>query len=193
MTPVEGGLPPLAEIRRRRRGLGLTQGALAREAGVSQSLVAKIERERVEPSYAAVAALLRALERLEGTDHERHRPIGPLATSTFVRVSRRTPVTEAAHLLRRHAISQLPVVEGELVIGSITDRAVVNCLADPARVRRLARLTVGEIMEEPFPQLDRGTSVRVAAALLRHVPAVVVTERGRPAGILTQSDLFKGI
>jgi predicted transcriptional regulator len=70
---------------------------------------------------------------------------------------------------------------------------VVNCLADPTRVGRLARLTVGEIMEEPFPQLDRATPSRVAAALLRHVPAILVTDRGRPSGILTQSDLFKAI
>lgn len=185
-------LPSIAELRDRRRALGVTQGRLAQTAGVSQSLVAKVERGRVEPSYRNVRALLAALDTLEGA----HRPepsVGTLATRTVVQVRRSTLLTEAAHLLRRHAISQVPVMEGPLVVGSLTDRAVVECLTDPRRVARLPRLTVGEVMEEPFPQLDRAAPRRVAAALLRHVPAILVTEAGRPAGILTHSDLFKGL
>jgi predicted transcriptional regulator len=193
VAPSESGLPAITEIRRRRRALGVGQGALARAAGVSQSLVAKVERGRVEPSYRAIVALFHALEELERAEQHTDRTIGSLATATFVRVTRSTRVTEAAHLLRRHAISQMPVMDGELVVGALTDRVVVNCLADPAQVGRLPRLTVGEIMEEPFPQLDRATPSRVAAALLRHVPAILVTDRGRPSGILTQSDLFKAI
>jgi predicted transcriptional regulator len=182
-------LPDVADLGRRRRTLGVSQAALARAVGVSQSSVAKIERGRVEPSYRSVRALLAALDALAAD-----RPsetVGRLATRAVVRIGPADRVTEAAHLLRRHALSQLPVTEGELVVGSLTDRMVVDCLTDPARVGRLARLTVGEVMGEPFPQLDRSAPVAVAATLLRHVPAVLVTDRGRPAGILTHSDLFK--
>ncbi|MGI0151870.1 MAG: CBS domain-containing protein [Thermoplasmata archaeon] len=193
MAPTEAGLPSLTEIRRRRRSLGLSQGTLAHAAGVSQSLVAKIEHGRVEPSYRAALALFHALEERERSEHHAERTIGGLATSSVVRVAPTARVTDAAHLLRRHAISQLPVMEGEVVVGSITDRVVVNCLADPERAGRLHRLSVADVMEEPFPQLDRATPSRVAASLLRHVPAILVTERGRPAGILTQSDLFKSL
>ncbi len=189
MGPGTEPLPDVADLGRRRRTLGVSQAALARAAGVSQSSVAKIERGRVEPSYRSVRALLAALDALAAD-----RPsetVGRLATRAVVRIGPADRVTEAAHLLRRHALSQLPVTEGELVVGSLTDRMVVDCLTDPARVGRLARLTVGEVMGEPFPQLDRSAPVAVAATLLRHVPAVLVTDRGRPAGILTHSDLFK--
>lgn len=185
-------LPSIAELRDRRRALGITQGRLAEAAGVSQSLVAKVERGRVEPSYRNVRAMLGALDALEG----QHRPeptVGSLATRTMVQVRRSTLLTEAAHLLRRHAISQVPVMDGPLVVGSLTDRTVVACLTEPRRVARLPRLTVGEVMEEPFPQLDRATPRRVAAALLRHVNAILVTDSGRPSGIVTHSDLFKGL
>lgn len=189
MGPGSEPLPDVADLGRRRRTLGVSQAALARAAGVSQSFVAKIERGRVEPSYRSVRALVAALDALAAD-----RPtetVGRLATRAVVRIGPADRVTEAAHLLRRHALSQLPVTEGELVVGSLTDRMVVDCLADPARVGRLARLTVGEVMGEPFPQLDRSAPVAVAATLLGHVPAILITDRGRPAGILTHSDLFK--
>ncbi|MCI4323215.1 MAG: CBS domain-containing protein [Thermoplasmata archaeon] len=183
---------PLSEIRRRRVAAGMTQGELARAAGLSQSHVAKIERGRVEPSYRNVTALLTVLEdRLAHAVKEV--TAGRLATRNMVDLPSKALLIEAARMLRRHSISQLPVVDHGVVVGSLTDRRVVECIADPATAGRLDRLLVREVMEEPFPQLDASTSGRVAAELLRHVPAVLVTERGRPIGILTQSDLFKGI
>jgi predicted transcriptional regulator len=184
--------PPLSEVRRRRQRLGWTQGTLAREARVSQSLVAKIERDLVEPSYRNVVALLEALEAGE----ERSTPdatAGSLASRTVVRARSRDLLTSAAHLMRHHGISQVPVMDGELVVGGLTDRIVVDCLADPSRSARLHKLTVGEVMREPFPQLDAATPARVAALLLRHAPAVMVTEKGRYLGILTQTDLFRAL
>lgn len=184
--------PQLTEVRRRRARLGLTQGELAREAGVSQSLVAKIERGLVEPSYRNVVALLEALERAE----DREAPdasAGSLATRALVAAKPTDMLSSAAHLMRHHGVSQLPVLEDGVVVGGLTDRLVVECLADPKRSERLARLRVREVMQEPFPQVDAATPARVVAVLLRHAPAVMVTERGRHLGILTQADLFRSL
>ncbi len=185
-------LPSLKEIRTRRRRLGVSQGALARAAGVSQSVVAKIERGRVEPSYRNAALLFQALEALEADRGEDHR-VGGLATRGIHEVRPETLLTEAVHALRRHSISQMPVVDGGIVVGSLTDRAVVECLADPSRVTRLARLNVGDVMGDPFPQIPETSPVRLATLLLRHAPAVLVTHRGKVTGIVTQSDLFKAL
>ena len=43
-------LPSLGEIPKKRKELGLTQSRLALSAGVSQSIIAKIEAGSVEPS-----------------------------------------------------------------------------------------------------------------------------------------------
>ena len=192
MPIANRSLPPVSEIRRRRRQLGLSQVELANASGVSQSFLAKIERGAVEPSYRNVAAILTALEGFVD-EHAREVTVGELATRSLVSVRRSTLVTEAAHVLRRHAISQVPVVEDGFVVGALTDRVIVECLTDAERIARLPRLTVGEVLEAPFPQVDAGTPSHVAAALLRHVPAVLVTRGGRLSGIVTQSDLLKRI
>lgn len=184
--------PPLSDLRRRRIQTGLTQGRLARLSGVSQSLVAKIERGKVEPSYRNVVALYEALERL-GEESSRDAPAGHLATRPMITVRPRDRLTVAAHLMRTHGVSQLPVVEGEYLVGSLTDRRVVECMADHGPSMRLGRITVGEIMQKPFPSVDASTPGGVAAVLLKHAAAVLITERGKPVGILTQADLFRGL
>ncbi|MDG6899642.1 MAG: helix-turn-helix domain-containing protein, partial [Nitrososphaerota archaeon] len=49
------------QLKKVRNQLGYTQGRLAREAGVSQSIVAKIEAGSVDPSYSTIAAISKAL------------------------------------------------------------------------------------------------------------------------------------
>src|SRR3989442_5090468 len=56
-------LPSLGEIPKKRKELGLTQSRLAVSAGVSQSIIAKIEAGSVDPSYSVVQRLFSALER----------------------------------------------------------------------------------------------------------------------------------
>ena len=55
-------LPDLEEIQKRRRSLGLSQKKLASYASVSQSLIAKIEGGKIDPSYKNVKRIFKALE-----------------------------------------------------------------------------------------------------------------------------------
>jgi predicted transcriptional regulator len=58
-------LPPLEEIAQKRRLLGLKQAELAKLAGVSQSLIAKLESGKIDSSYTKVKTIFEALEKLE--------------------------------------------------------------------------------------------------------------------------------
>ncbi len=55
-------LPTPEEIRRLRLKAGLTQKELAERAGVSQSLIARIESGTVDPRLSTLKKILRALE-----------------------------------------------------------------------------------------------------------------------------------
>src|SRR5437588_12013327 len=55
-------LPPLDEIPKKRKALGLTQSKLAQLSGGSQSIIAKIESGTVDPSYSIAKRLVETLE-----------------------------------------------------------------------------------------------------------------------------------
>ncbi|HEX9710182.1 MAG TPA: CBS domain-containing protein [Candidatus Thermoplasmatota archaeon] len=185
-------LPNLEEIKKQRRQLGLTQAQLARMAGVSQSLVAKIENGRSEPSYPHVRRIFEALER----ESRKLRPelrAGDVCSRRLVTASKHDRVQDAVATMRRHQISQLPVFEGEVQVGALTERVISHELATEHTPDALARMRVSDIMGDTFPQLDEGTPLHVAAALLQTESAVLVTKGGKPLGILTKADLLKAV
>lgn len=57
--------PNVEDIAKKRRQLGLKQAELAKLAGVSQSLIAKLESGTIDSSYTKVKTIFDALERLE--------------------------------------------------------------------------------------------------------------------------------
>lgn len=178
----------ISAIRESRRRLGLTQHALARAAGVSQSLVAKIESGRIDPAYSKVKSLLEALSRQQSAKEKCARDIMHAGAQA---VSCTETLHSAAAKMRKHSISQMPVLDGGAVVGSISEQAILAHFT--VQGRKMASLRVGDVMEEAFPSALPSTPISAVAALLRHYPAVLVTERGKIAGIITKADLLKTI
>ena len=54
----------LKDIKQIRKKVGLTQGQLANLSGVSQSLIAKIEAGRIDPTYSNAKKIFTALNEL---------------------------------------------------------------------------------------------------------------------------------
>ena len=99
---------------------------------------------------------------------------------------------EAARLLAEHAISCLVVLDGEAPAGIITERDVVREVA--RNPEGWAATSVRDVMSHPLHVTDTGATVaEVIATCARHrvrrLP--VVTEDGRLAGIVTQTDLVR--
>lgn len=81
-----------ADIREARRARSMTLDALARESGVSKSVLSQIERGQTNPTVATLFSIARALDLDPSTLFGGARPSGP-AAPTIVRVSRaETPV-----------------------------------------------------------------------------------------------------
>ena len=57
--------------------------------------------------------------------------------------------------------------------------------------KAIACKEVGAMMEEPFPAVRNDTPVTALSSLLRFYPAVIVSKKGKPVGIITRSDLLK--
>ena len=178
--------PELQEVKLLRRRLGLTQEQLAGAAGVSQSLIAKVEAGLVDPSFTAGKRILDALRTLE----QRAEPSAKALMQRHVIPCR--PADKLSNVIatmRRHAISQLPVMEGDNVVGILSESAIVRNMEriDHATTR------VCDVMEEAPPILPPETPRKVVAELLRHYGLVLVKEKGKVAGLITKADLLKTV
>jgi cystathionine beta-synthase len=110
-------------------------------------------------------------------------PLPPLIT-----VTEQQPVKEALDLLRSYEISQIPVVRGTSVVGSINDVAVMQAVFDH---NDIVHKPVGDVMGRPFPMLEHDVEVGRAYKLLTMAnAAIVVTDNGRPVGVLTRQDII---
>src|SRR5436189_5050700 len=117
-------LPTLAEIPKVRNALGLQQSRLAELAGVSQSIIAKIESGSVDPSYSIVKRLVETLER-QSVDTARPR-VSEIMSRPVISVSRTQFVRDAVDMMKRRGYSQLPVFDGTRCVGSISEKTILD-------------------------------------------------------------------
>jgi len=173
------------EIKRIRKKLGITQEELARRAGVTQAYIAKLEAGKVDPRLSTFNRILEALlqckkARLGAKD---------IMSSPIIAVKPYDNVEKVIKLMNEHNISQVPVIAGNKVVGSITDKVLVRKSLEYEDIYERKAM---EVMEEPFPIVNEGEDIEVVKYLLEEHPAVIVQNKeGKPVGIITRSDLFR--
>jgi predicted transcriptional regulator len=180
-------LPALEIIPQRRRKLGLTQSQLAELADVSQSYIAKLEAGNIEPSYLKVKALFEALDRLE---QEKQVSAGQIMNRSVIGIQQGTIISDAIEIMRRNGFSQLPVMDGEHPIGSISEGNLLDHMLAVRKNETQSRI-VSEIMDEPFPQVGEDAPVSLMTNLLKFYSAVLVQRKGSIVGIVTKADMLR--
>jgi cystathionine beta-synthase len=106
----------------------------------------------------------------------------------LVSVGAGSTVRQALRLMDLHDISQLPVMDGDNCVGSVTDSALsARSLEDT----KMLDAVVSDVMEAPFPVVDATQTVENVAKLLSKTnPAVLVRGEGKIRGIITRSDVL---
>ena len=107
----------LDEIKKIRKKIGMTQTELANRSGVSQSLIAKIESGRIDPTYTKTKKIFAALSDLEKKEEIKAEQI---MTSKLVGISPDSPIKEAIAKMRKFQISQLPVLDEHKLVGLVS-------------------------------------------------------------------------
>jgi predicted transcriptional regulator len=181
-------LPSLDEIIRKRKLAGLTQKQVSQLAGVSQSLIAKLESGKIDPSYTKVKAILDVLNRLE-TKAEVN--ASKILHNIVVGVQKRDKVSKAVQLMKDLGYSQLPVFDGERPTGSISEKSILAQVLAGRELAQISTLSIEEIMDEAFPQVGEDAPLPLVSSLLRVYPAVLVSRKGKVVGIVTKADLLK--
>jgi len=110
-------------------------------------------------------------------------------TSSPTTIESGTSAQDAARTMKSEDVGSLPIVDGDRLIGVITDRDLaIRVLADG----KGGETTVGEIASKDLVTIDPQQTLEEAVRLmadhqLRRLP--VVEEDGRLVGILAQADI----
>jgi len=157
-------------------------------AGVSQSLIAKIESGRIDPAYTKMKAIFTSLEQQETRTNFRAKEI---LQSKVISVQQDVPVSSAVRLMMKHGYSQLPVCDGEHAVGSISEKTISNQVLAGKDLNELSTIPIKDVMDEAFPQVGEDAPLSLISGLLQVYSAVLVSKKGTAIGILTKADLLK--
>ncbi len=166
-----------------RKKLGLTQSDLAARSGVSQSLIAKVESGKLDPSYTNAMKLFSTLRQLEQKSGIKARDI---MNQNMITISPGSDIKHAIEVMRKHGISQLPVAEGGKVLGYVSESILLESLMSGLDKDAV----VSEVMEGAPPIIPPETDTETIAALLRQYPIIIVRGKGSSMGVVTRSDLL---
>ena len=180
--------PPIEDIAQKRRQLGLKQAELAKLAGVSQSLIAKLESGKIDTSYKKVKTIFDALDRLEVKTKIQ---AGKVLQPRIVSVQKTEPVSKVVQLMKSHGYSQVPVLDGKQPVGSISEKTILRQILNGKDLSQISALPAAEIMEEAFPQVADDAPLPLISSLLQVYSAVLVSKKGIVVGIITKADLLR--
>ena len=171
----------LNEIKKIRKSLGLTQTDLAKRSNVSQSIIAKIESGKIDPTFTKTKKIFETLDDLENKEEIK---ADELMNKKIVSLTSNDNIKDSVRKMKKFGISQMPVIDGHKIIGLVSESTLLDALISKKGKR------IDEIMEETPPIVSKKASIKVVSNLLRHYPAVLVSENGKLVGLITKADLL---
>lgn len=96
-------------------------------------------------------------------------------------------IGEALARLEQYNISQIPVLDDNRSIGSLTEADLMSMIIEnPATIEK----KVSEIMGKAYPVIDESDDIKHGIQNLKLSPAILVSQYGRIIGILTRFDVL---
>jgi len=169
-----------AMLKKLREDAGFTQRQLAKLVGVTQAHIAKIENNRVDPRLSTMNKILQVLTEGEG------KKCKDIMTKNVIFAKPTDKILKISEIMMKKAVSQLPVVENEKIVGTITEESIIRNIS-----KTIADAVVEQIMEPLLPIVPEETSVSMIRPLLEDHPGVLVVKKGNIVGIITRSDILK--
>ena len=175
----------LKDIKEIRKKFGLTQTDLAKKADVSQSLIAKIEAGRLDPTYNKAMKIFNALDELT---KKKELKAEEIMTKKIVSVSSESNIKEVIKKMKKYAISQMPVIDDDRIVGFISESVVLDALMKDKK-----EIKAKEIMKDSPPTIAKDALISIVSSLLKFYPMILVVEKGKLEGIITKSDIIRKV
>jgi predicted transcriptional regulator len=180
-------LPKLEYIKQARARLSITQRRLAQLAGISTSMINQIESGRCKPSYETARKIFEILSSLEGQSSMK---AGDICNRKLISAQKHETLHAVINKMRSNSISQVPVFDGSLVVGILSEDALAKSMIEKDE-KKLRNIMIMVIMEPPPPVVDVSTPAKALVPLVRFAKCVLVSEKGDVIGIITVTDTLK--
>lgn len=168
--------------------IGITQKKLATMTGVSTSMINQIESGRSQPSYETAKRIFDNLASLEGKSSS-HKA-GDFCSKDVVKLKPSNTLHDAIKKMHESSISQIPIFNGQELVGVISEDGIVKHLADVGE-SELKNAKLADTMEPVPPIVDYDTPANVLVPLIRYSKCILVSKKSKIIGIITASDTLK--
>ncbi len=180
--------PHLIEIKRLRKRLNISQKELGEKVNIPQSTISRIETGTIDPPYSKIQRIFEYLENERISRNKSKKYAEDIMTRKIISISSYSTIREAVDLMNKYEISQLPILENQQNMGSLTSKKLQK---EITKNPKLINIDVSLIKELPFPEVDKKWNVTDISNLLIKYPAVLVKSNYEYVGIITDSDLLK--
>jgi len=168
--------------------IGITQKQLATMVGVSTSMINQIESGRSQPSYDTAKKVFDSLANLEGKSSS-HKA-GDFCSKDVVKLKPTNTLHDAIKKMHESSISQIPIFNGNELVGVISEDGIVKHLADVGE-SELKNAKLADTMEPVPPIVDYDTPANILVPLIRYSKCILVSKKSKIIGIITASDTLK--
>jgi predicted transcriptional regulator len=181
-------LPELSEIKSLRKSLYLSQKELGEKLGIPQSTISRIENGSIDPPYSKIKKIYAYLQKELAKNNQSTIKAENIMTKEIFSITSDSTVKHAIKIMNQHKISQVPIIDDEKNIGSITAKKIQKLLTENAFI---LNMKVFDIKELPFPEVEENWSTKEISNLLLNYPAVLVKHINNYVGIITDADFLK--
>ncbi|GAX01958.1 CBS domain-containing protein [Secundilactobacillus silagei] len=122
-------------------------------------------------------------------------------TAKIITISPETKVNMAINLMKDHQIHRLPVIDGDKLVGIVTE-GIIRA-ASPSKATSLSiyevnyllnKMTVADIMEKNVKTIAKDAQLEDAISMMRHhdIGVLPVMDTDQVVGIITTNDILDG-
>ncbi|NHI90955.1 MAG: helix-turn-helix domain-containing protein [Candidatus Lokiarchaeota archaeon] len=179
-------IPTPDELKKLRKEANLTQSELANIANVSQSLIARIENNTIDPRISTLKKILNAIY----DSKENKKKAIDFAIKKVITVSDQDNISNATDIMNKKGISQLIVLDkNQNIIGSIREKSITKKLLEKGE--EILKQKIIDQIDESLPEISANASLDEIKSLVIENDAVVLVLNGEIKGIITKADIIK--
>ena len=114
------------------------------------------------------------------------------ANRELITVNADDKVRKALEIMKEYDISQMPVMKGEEIVGSVSENTILNFILE--NPLNHAEKPVSDIMDNPFPLVDEELPIsKLNKFFNKKTPAVMARDKSGKTFILTKYDILQMI